>query len=196
MKPHWSERLKNYVEIAAIIIGGGWALFTFVIKDSPSLALRRKATSTLEWKSIPEKNVTTANFNITLENTGSSTFHIKKAHLQAWLADELQVDSGMAARYLDVNNIERSGKLFFDTVYSYSGNTDEANLGKPFIGRYNEGAVWNEDFEFLMKRDSKKIVVLSIVFYEENHIDEPFEWTYQWDYVGGGSQDTKISKLH
>ena len=185
MTPHLSERIKNYVEIAAIVIGGIWALYTFVLKDKPSLALRRKATSSLEWKMTRDKNICDAAFNITLENTGSSTFRIKKAHLKAWICDELTLAPGQTAKYVDADNLKRSGIVFFEKTYLYTGNDDIENLGKPFIGRYNEGAIWNESFEFLMKPDPKKIALFYITFYEADHEEEPFEWTYQWDYIGG-----------
>lgn len=182
---HWSERVKNYVEILAILVGGSWALFTFVIKEEPGLALRRKGTSTIEWSSAHTKGYSKANFGATLENTGTSIFHIQKVHFQAWLCDDPSPARGENAKYLDAKQFQAQGKIFFDTIYEYKGDADLANPGKPFIGRYNEGAVWNEHFEFLVKNDSNKVVLFYVTFYESGHPAEPFEWTNQWDYVGG-----------
>jgi hypothetical protein len=66
------------------------------------------------------------------------------------------------------------------TLYDY--------LGTPYIGRYNKGAVWNENFEFLLQKDTNKVVLFYLTFFEAKHPDEPYEWTYQWDYIGGGGK--------
>src|ERR1700679_3890746 len=123
-RSRWEIR-KNMVEIIAILIGGAWALITFGLKDYPAIALRRRAECTLKWSHKRENHVR-AEFNVTLTNSGSTSFKLRKAVLQGWELDGVYVSSD-SIPYLDVTEImHKCGKPFVTKEFVYVKREDSA----------------------------------------------------------------------
>jgi hypothetical protein len=193
-KPHWTEIVKNIVEVLALGVGAVWAYFNFSVKDKPTLAIREKVTSTLKWERSEPAKFTHAEFYVTLENTGTTRFEVTKVKLYARTFDEIGLDSNREIQYFDFNYIKANSHSIYEGTIDNNAQRP-AGADAPFIGPYAEGAVWNENFEFLMKANPRKMVLFYIEFYEAGE-KEPFEWTYHWDYIGGvNSSDSECNHL-
>jgi hypothetical protein len=185
------ERIKNIAEIGAILIGAIWALWLFMKKDEPTLAIREKAESILKWEKPANGDLIHAEFYVTMENLGTSKFTINKARLRGWTFKDSSLAQSQFTKYRDINLIAAGHEPFFDTTFLPSTARDTL-VRPPFLGNYVENSVWSDNFEFLMKPDSTEhvLVLFLIQFYQDLHFwqnreDSLLDWTYHWDYIGG-----------
>src|ERR1700743_377049 len=133
------EPIKNIAEIIAILIGGTWAVWLFIKKDEPTLAIREKTESTLKWSKPADTNYVHAEFYVTLENTGTSVFSVDRARLRGWYFIDTAFASSRVMKYRDVYQIAAGHKPFFDTVFSRN-EVHDTLVGPPFIGKYVENS--------------------------------------------------------
>src|SRR5438128_6114500 len=97
---NWSEVLKNYCQIAAVLVAGWWTFHLFVKKEAPGLEARGSASSQIKWQSISGSNDKEVDFEVLLQNTGATSFNLSKIRVRAWEFDiPLQKDK---IKFLDV----------------------------------------------------------------------------------------------
>src|SRR6266550_3661602 len=79
---HRVEATKNSLEIIAILVAGGWALWMYVLKDRPTLKPRISVDVTLGWAEERDRCIASATFAV--QNTGSTDLQVKGSTLQAY----------------------------------------------------------------------------------------------------------------
>jgi hypothetical protein len=178
-----SSQIKDWVQILAILVGGGWALYVWLSRDWPALALRQKAESKVSW-AHRQNDTIHAEYFVTMTNGGSTPFTITRTHLRVWILDKsvaFAKDSG----FLDANRFIRNGRTpIFDTNFIERNDMD--TLDAPFCQEYEPGAMWSENFDFPIILDTTKMALFLVQFYKKGKT-KPFDWTYFWDPVGGDS---------
>jgi hypothetical protein len=179
------ERIKYIVEIVAILVGGWWAYNTFSKVTEPTLAIHGKTESTLDWEKPANKNYIHAEFYASLENTGTSSFTIKKARLRGWIFDDTPPAAGMIAKFRDVNQIAMCRQPFFDTTFTKRTGSNMV-VGPPFLGVYVQNSLWTDNFEFvMMKSNLNRLVLFLMEYYQDVDDTIAYDYTYHWGYVGG-----------
>jgi hypothetical protein len=67
----WLVRIKNVVEILAILGAGIWALWTFGLKDAPVLTTRISIEDKMEWEApSDDSGICFGNYHVVLKNIG------------------------------------------------------------------------------------------------------------------------------
>jgi len=78
---HWTEGLKNFAEMLAILVGGGWAFFRFVLRRERETALSMDMKSS----SIPRgPGVHLVSFDVELSNKAAVSLRAKRKRLPAY----------------------------------------------------------------------------------------------------------------
>ena len=175
-KKGWSEVIKNYAQIVAVIIAGFWTYHVFTQKESPNLQHRASASSEINWIRENGPSEFTVLFNVTLENTGVTAFNISKIQVRGW---EFSLDSKDGnLTYYDYEKI-MAATPFFDRTY----NTQTTKL-LPFPQHYPPGVAFTNSFGWLLRirdEDCKKFVLFSADFYKEGDESGPAWTAYSWD---------------
>lgn len=185
-----TEIAKNIVEIVALCIAGGWALYTFGLKDKPSLEHRTKVDSELVWKQASGTGTCEAQLNVTFENIGTTAFDISRVRVRGWEFPAIALEGEEVARYIDVNSIQAKVSTFFDKTYDQSTLSEDA-IWAPFLGHYPPGVVWKHSFQFVMKQIPDKWALLMVQLYEQGNESTPIDATYSWESVCQGVGDEK-----
>jgi len=111
---NWSEVLKNFCQIAAVLVAGWWTYHLFVKKEAPGLEARGSASSEIKWQSISGSSDKEVDFQLLLQNTGMTSFNVSKIRVRGW---EFDMSSGAdKIRFLDVNQI-KTEPPFFNKTY-------------------------------------------------------------------------------
>lgn len=177
--------IKDVVGLVALLIGAGWALYNFHLKDRPAYAMREKASSTLKWEYPEQDDYLHAEFYVTLENAGLSKFTVSRATYWVWSFDPGQFCPDKKFCAIDIQKIRKAKK---DTLYTgiFENKSRDSAHGAPFIATFDQGMVWSENLEFLMTSDTTHMVAFYIEFYQGDSCDrQVIDYTYHWDYVGG-----------
>jgi hypothetical protein len=186
-----SSKIKDWVQIVAILLGGIWAYYVWHNRDWPSLATRQKSESKVTW-AHRQNDTIHAEYLVTMTNGGSKAFTIARAHLRVWTLDKstaFKKDSG----FLDANRFIRSGgKPICDTNFTAAHVTD--TLDAPFCQEYDPGAIWFDNFDFPMKLKTNQMVLFLVQFYKKGET-KPFDWTYYWDPIGGDPVCPKAPRI-
>ncbi|HEX5603357.1 MAG TPA: hypothetical protein VFX63_12440 [Pyrinomonadaceae bacterium] len=113
----WSEVIKNFAQIVAIVIAGFWTYHLFMQKDAPGLEVRGAAYSDLTWSRLRDSDSYLVDYHPSISNEGNSSFDISKINVKAWQFDpETQPER---LNYVDPETI-RSEKPFFEKTYQLS----------------------------------------------------------------------------
>ncbi len=169
----WSDSLKNYCQIAAIIVAGWWTYTSFIQKDAPGLEARGNATSDIYWTRIgTSSNDWELEFSVLLENKGTTSFDISKVRLRAW-----EFDFQTAKDHITFFDPERmqAGPTFFDKTYEI-----KAGQVLPFPAHYPPGASNRNAFVWLIKPDCTKRIYFEAEFYKTGKDEAPNWSTYWW----------------
>jgi len=170
----WSEPVKNYVQVAAIIVAGWWTYNLFVQKDAPGLEARGNATSRTYWNAASDSPDSDweLEFNVLLENKGTTSFDISKVHVRGWEFDPPNREGDLT--FFDPEAVQR-GPTFFDHVYDI-----KPGQVLPFPSHYPPGASYENAFVWLVKPDCNKRVYFEAEFYKMGKSDAPNWSTYSW----------------
>lgn len=169
---NWSEVLKNYAQIFAIMVAGWWTYHLFMQKDAPGLEARGNVTSDLNWYQTAGTDDWEVDFGILLENKGTTSFNISKIRIRGW-----EFDFGSTAdhiQFFDPVKIQ-SQRPFFEETYPL-----RAGAVLPFPSHYPPGATNANSFVWLLKPDCKKRIYFLAEFYEEGKGEAPNWSTYSW----------------
>src|SRR2546430_3410371 len=147
---HWSDVVRDYFPIAAILLGGLWTYIIFIQKDFPLLEARGNATSDIFWfrTTSPNEDDREVVFNVVLENRGSSSFDISKIRVRGWEFD-FGTDAGHLAYFDPIKMQEK--KTFHDETYNLTSGS-----GLPFPSHYPPGASMTNSFVWLIKPKCEK----------------------------------------
>src|SRR2546423_1579546 len=163
---HWSEVIKNYCQIGAIILGGWWTYRLFIKKEAPGLEARGTTISGIQWIRTSAKDETRELvFSVTLENKGSSSFDISKIRVRGW-----EFEFGRATNHLEFFDPEKmqSEKTFFERTYNLTSNS-----GPPFPSPYPPGAILTNSFIWLTKPECGKRIHVVAEFFLKGKEDVP-----------------------
>jgi hypothetical protein len=182
----WSETIKNYCQIAAILIAGWWTYHLFGEKDAPGLERRGNTFSDLKWFETAGSEDSEVDFFVTLENKGTTSFDVAKVRVRAW-----EFDYGNAKEHLEFVDLDkvRAKPTFFDKEYPL---TKESVY--PFPSHFAPGAVAVNSFVWLLKDpDCKKRVCFLAEFLKPGD-KSPTWWTYQWGQECSADQNSPRTK--
>ena len=104
-----SSKIKDWVQIVAILLGGVWAYYVWHNRDWPSLATRQKSESKVTW-AHRQNDTIHAEYLVTMTNGGSKAFTIARAHLRVWTLDK-SIAFKKDSSFLDANRFIRSGGI-------------------------------------------------------------------------------------
>jgi hypothetical protein len=168
----WSEVIKNYLQIAAIVVGAWWTYNLFVKKDAPGLEARGNVISDLTWSPPASPDYSEVVFAVLLENKGTTSFDISKIRLRAW-----EFDFGNPTkRFVFFDSAKMLTETFFDEEYKL---TPQSSL--PFPSHYPPGAAMNNSFAWLIKKpDCSKRLYFVAEFFQKGTEDTPTWFTYSW----------------
>jgi hypothetical protein len=143
------EISKDIIQIVGFVIAGIWAIFTFLIKDTPNLYSPLKTESELKVDSIDSTNVM-ATFTVSVENVGKKTFTIDTTLIEYLV---IPIDSMSKNKYFDFNQ------------YMKTKNADYAIFGPMFNTKYSVGDMVQEQFRFFLKKDELKSIIFQAEFF-------------------------------
>jgi hypothetical protein len=171
---HWSELVKNYFHVIAIIVGAWWTYILFIQKDAPLLEARGNATSEILWflTTSPNENEREVVFLVILANTGSSSFDISKIRVRGWEFDFGNHADRLA--FFDPEEMQEQEPFFKKTYDLTSGS------GLPFPSHYPPGASMKNSFVWLIKPDCKKRIYFAAEFFKKGDDDAPNWFTHSW----------------
>jgi hypothetical protein len=88
------ETLKNIAETVAFLVAAAWGIFTFGVKDSPSLQQSLSSDQSLEIDSVATDRCS-FNLKVQIKNAGKSSFQIDSVQINYWLlpSEEITNDS-------------------------------------------------------------------------------------------------------
>jgi hypothetical protein len=168
----WSEVIKNFAQIIAIIIAGFWTYHLFKQKDAPGLEIRGAASTNLSWSKLRDTDNYLVDFYATIKNEGTSSFDVSKIHVQAWeFASDTQKER---LNYIDPEII-RSGQPFFEKTYQLNETSSSV-----FPSHYPPGAEHGNSFGWTLKPDCKKWMLFATDFYLKGEDNAPRWMTYVW----------------
>jgi len=186
----WSETLKNYTGIIGIVLAAMWTYQMFIKKDAPSLESRINLTSSLNLRSM-NGELCDADFRVDLENTGISSFEIRRIRIRAWKFDRNQL-GGTAATYIDPNEIINKGEQILIVEHTAEEVASDPAKLAPFIKSYSPGDKFGHSFDVVVKKNVPAYVPVEsksdlwLFFLAElytKHNQPPHKW-----YTGGWSQ--------
>jgi hypothetical protein len=183
----WSETWKNCVEIIGIVIAAIWTYQMFVKKEAPSLEARALATSNLN---LENRNAEwcAAYFSVELENTGVTSFEIRRVVTRVWKLERNQLE-GTVATFLDPNEIMTKGERIFKDEHTSAEIESDPSKLVPFIRRYRPGDKFNHSFYALVKKEPHRLLFFLTEFYIE---DGRRQWyTGNWSSMCEGSSNEK-----
>jgi hypothetical protein len=168
----WSETIKNYCQVLAVLIAGWWTYHLFVQKEAPALEARGNATSELNWFPTAGADDWEVDFGVTLENKGTTSFNISKIRIRAWEFDYGSAKDHIA--FFDPDQIQSKPPSFEKTYPLQKGSV------LPFPSHYPPGAANANSFVWLLKNpDCTKRIYFLAEFYKEGQ-QSPNWSTYQW----------------
>lgn len=168
----WSEVIKNFAQIAAIVIAGFWTYHLFKQKDAPGLEIRGGASADLTWSRLRDTSNYLVDFHATISNDGTTSFDVSRIHVQAWEFDPDTQQEGL--NYVDPEII-RSRKPFFEKTYQLSETSSSA-----YPSHYPPGASRGNSFGWIMKPDCKKWALFSADVYIKGQEETPRWNAYRW----------------
>ena len=154
----WSEVLKNYCQIVAVLVGGWWTYHLFVKKEAPWLEARGSASSEIKWQSISGSDDKQVDFQLILRNTGTTSFNISKIRVRGWEFDMAGLTEKI--RFFDVDKI-KTQEPFFDKTYKL-----DPSSSIPFPSHYPPEASGYNSFTWILKPDCTKRLYLVAEVYQ------------------------------
>jgi Domain of unknown function (DUF5069) len=110
----WSEIIKSFCQVVAIVVAGWWTYHLFLKKEAPGLEARGSASSKIEWTSVSGSSEYEVDFQVNLENTGTTSFNISTIRVRGWEFDVAQPEQRIA--FIDPEKVE-ARPTFFDKTY-------------------------------------------------------------------------------
>jgi len=144
----WSEVLKNYCQIAAVLVAGWWTFHLFGKKEAPGLEARGSASSQIKWQPISGSDDKEADLEVILQNTGATSFNVSKIRVRGWEFDMARREEKIT--FFDVDKI-KTQPPFFDKTYEL-----DPNSSIPFPSHYPPGASSYNAFTWVLKPDCTK----------------------------------------
>jgi hypothetical protein len=163
---------ETWIKMAAIVIGGGFALVKFGLLDLPPLKRTFSMDGGLEWlqnEGGPSSCI--ADVSLTVTNISKSTIKIDRVRTAAWLLDAPQRNS-QAITHFDITRNEPSQGV----------DAAEYTNDDPLVQIYTPGQSSHHDFTWVVQRQKDKYGVFKIELFESGG-KEPKDWYYAWGLV-------------
>jgi len=145
---NWSEVLKNYCQVAAVLVAGWWTYHLFVKKEAPGLEARGSASSEIKWQSISGSDDKEVDLQLVLQNTGMTSFNVSKIRVRGWEFDMARREEKIT--FFDVDTI-KTEPPFFDKTYEL-----DPSSSIPFPSHYPPGGSNYNSFSWVLKPDCTK----------------------------------------
>jgi len=176
-----SEIIKNYAQIAALVVAGIWAYYIFGQKEAPSLEPMADIKGNISWHDSADTNFCRGIYTVTLQNTGNSTFEITKVHMKAWMFKRIS-DPNKEVQFLSLEEIRKNGKMVFEKKYESNNDNNNSRQFPNFIDQYPPGFAFTESYDWVVKIANGDWICFEIEFYKDNE-NNPKWITSSWDQV-------------
>lgn len=167
----WSDSAKNIFQILAITIAGIWTYLLFIRTEVPTLEYRTKTSSELGWSETHRPGECIANFNVTHENIGRSSYKVSAYRLRAWTFTMTRGDEELL-RYVDLQDIQNQKPLF-----------DQRYTSGPFVTQFPPNTTFRHAFEWVAKEVPNTRMFFRIDLYVEGEDNDPRWHSGSWDEV-------------
>jgi hypothetical protein len=168
------EMAKNLVEIAALIIGGWWALHTFLVKDKPGLEPHFDATTQLKWFPGPTPETCIADWHVDLKNIGGSAVEVGAVRAHVWTFPPL-IPPPNGSAYVDLQALRPPEK---DPSNIFDKRFDDG----PLTGHYPPNQSSSHTFEWVVPKQTGKWVAFELdVFDDGKPQQKQLDYVYDWD---------------
>jgi hypothetical protein len=157
----YTEIAKNISEIVALMIGAGWAVYIFIIKEAPGLAPRIDITNNISWFKTEHPDQYRAQFRLTIKNIGITSFKIYKVKFTAWKFPKVSLSPEQMHVHITRTNL-LTGDIFFERVYS------ENEPPPKFVSHYVPGVSKNDNWNWLFRKDEEYWVCFQVEFYTKD----------------------------
>lgn len=176
-----SEIIKNYAQVAALVIAGIWAYYIFGQKEAPSLEPMADIKSDISWHDSADTSFCRGIFKVTMQNTGNSTFEITKVHMKAWMFKRIS-DPNKEIQFLNFEEIRKNGKLVFEKKQEKFSDNIKTQQIPNFIDHYPPGFAFTESYDWEVKNTTGDWICFEIEFYKDNE-NNPRWISSSWDQV-------------
>jgi hypothetical protein len=167
-----SEIIRNYAQLAIVVIAALWTIYLFYIKDIPGLENRGTMSNAINWYRLGETDKLLLQYYVEIENKGASSFDISKIHVKAWeFSPDMQKDGIV---FVDPKII-RAETPFFNEIYQL-----DRTPTSPFPSHYPPGTSTKNTFDWIVKGDCQKWILFSAEVYKSGEEDKPFWSSYTW----------------
>jgi len=171
-----SEIVKNWVEVIGLLVGGGWILLTFGLRECPTRKTNFEPTADFSWDTNDER--CTANWHLALKNISSGIAEVNRVRFVAWTFDP-PAPSGDAAAFVDLDALRPKGRerVVFERWFDRPDD--------PFVYDFPPNGMSAHMFELIFQRPSKPTyVVFEIELYRAK--DDPPIWrSFDWSPICG-----------
>jgi len=160
------DRTKSVLQIVAVLVAAGWAVWRFDLFESPEYEHRARLEGNVEWQERTEKECI-GWYNIKFENIGKCSIELAQLKLYVWQFDPgSQLDRDKATTpfsYVDALNLIK-GK----TEIVEQSLLEKVDLGKKvgefrhFNTEFSPGVSDKAGFMVLAKRDGGKFALFMV----------------------------------
>jgi|HubBroStandDraft_1064217.scaffolds.fasta_scaffold413810_2 hypothetical protein len=146
------DTVNKLVQIAAFLVAGAWALWSFLHSVAPTLEHRAGATSELHWSSDPDPTNCIGSLTIKIENEGIRAFDLQSFHIRGWLYTS---SSGAVSSPTPT----RPAFIDYNVIASKPTQIDKFFTKSLLITHYSSGTGFDETFDWLFKKEQGQGVV-------------------------------------
>lgn len=140
----WVINLKPYLEVIALFFAICWAVFTFIIKDSPNL---KRAIQLVNQTTIDKIDAKDLNVEVLFDvkNTGESAFTVNAVEIEYWI--------------LPIDLIKKEKYFSFDDYIMNNKPTFSTGINNKLSGSYTPQQEYKQAYNFIIPRDSTKTLI-------------------------------------
>jgi hypothetical protein len=179
-KTEFERKLGMYstgVQIAAIIIGGIFAIIKFGFLDSPALQTNLSVSGSLEWKELGD-SACLALMDVDIKNLSKSKIEIEQVRGRGWLIEEPS-RSARAIQYFNIGE-EIKKKAPIEDFHYENG---------PLVQEYATEQSAHHTFEWYTEHKKGSYAVFKIEVFEKPEVFDkpgaqepvPLDFQIQWD---------------
>ncbi|MEI6946715.1 hypothetical protein V9K67_05890 [Paraflavisolibacter sp. H34] len=176
----WSEIVKNYVQVLAVIIAGVWAYNLFLKKEAPGLESVVNLNTVLNKYPTINKDANNFTFYVEFKNNGISAVDISKVKIAVWKF-KLDLKNVSKPTYINIEEIEKSGTSIFEKEYPNKDSRKNVDILYPFVQHYSPGSSYSHNYQWIIpKGEDDESVCFKIQVYKNFNDKKPTWQSYSW----------------
>lgn len=169
-------------QIAAITLGGCFALWKFGLEDRPTLQDHLRLSGSMSWTHQGD-NSCVADVDIDATNLSKSNIEVNEVRGRAWLVDR------PSPQQKEISHFDPEAEaLKKDSIDSFD------NFDGPLIQKYVPGQSSHNTFEWVVERKENSYAVFTIEVYRPRGKD-PIDVQTQWDTACGEKPTDTVKKV-